>query len=284
MRTLLTFVVLTALACLWTTSATAQTRGAAPNLTRALACAHDAIGSQAGAVTSLRIVSEAHAVPGVTGPQPADRDTAIVFPDRFKTTMVSTSPSGALLPVSILGFSGTALLSSMGGRVVPGDPAVPLLTAQQEFARYLLMFLVRVSPAIGTTFSAPALRRDGANERLALDAAGPGAFKATMLLDAGTCRATALVYERPTSIADRLRTAPPDSSSGSMSVGMVAKSIRPGSMTAVRIDLGDYRPFGGLTFPTVLKTSFDGKAYTEERVTDVQVNPALPRNYFAAAP
>ena len=48
-----------------------------------------------------------------------------------------------------------------------------------------------------------------------------------------------------------------------------------------RVDLLEYRPFGGIRFPTVLKTSIAGQPYREERVTSIEVNTPTAALAFA---
>jgi hypothetical protein len=53
-----------------------------------------------------------------------------------------------------------------------------------------------------------------------------------------------------------------------------------GSVT--RVELSDYRVFGGVRFPTALATSVNGQPFAEERVSAVELNSADAYTYFRA--
>jgi hypothetical protein len=125
-------------------------------------------------------------------------------------------------------------------------------SARLDFARQMLMRLPRASAGVNLS---QRVTRDAGQERLAIDASGPDGFRATLLANPDTCMPVAFQYEG---------------------------NLRSGSAT-VRVDLSDYRPFGGVRFPTVLKTSQGGTPYTEERVSNIELNAPGADQYFAAS-
>jgi hypothetical protein len=90
---------------------------------------------------------------------------------------------------------------------------------------------------------------DAGQERLAIDASGLDDLNVTLLADPRTCMPVALQY----------RSMGPD---------------------AYRIDLSEYRRFGGILFPTVLRTAKNGDPWEDEHDSEVQVNAPLDDKYF----
>lgn len=250
-------------------------------LAAVVSCAHEALGGATvvNAVKALRWTSETGPAPGVTGPVPSQHEMAFVLPDRYKSAATS-----ATLPGGVVGFNAGTLLTSMGGRSMPGDPGPALALARGQFARHLLMLLVRISAIVPATLSFRGIEADGDQQRLAVHAVGPDGFNATLLLDPQTCQPAALTYVRPANLADLRREQAPGTTGRGSAGAFSAFMPAPGEMRTVRVDLTDHRSFGGLRFPTVLKTSIGGRANSEERVTSVHVNPAMPPDYFARTP
>jgi hypothetical protein len=244
-----------------------------------LHCVHEALGGEAalGSLTSLRTVSEIQPAKGVRGPLPAKREMMLVLPATYRsaTNSVFVSPSGATneLQTGVIGFDKDTVISSMAGGRWPGDPIRALTTAKHEGGRAILMLLVRQVPGVVTTINLQGARTDGGRQRLALQASGPSGFSATLLVDEQTCLPAALIYERPATASDLRREQP----LGSTDV----PSVEPGETRSVRVDLGAYRSFSEIRFPTILKTSIAGRPYNEETVTEVRTNPPVPAGYFA---
>jgi hypothetical protein len=94
--------------------------------------------------------------------------------------------------------------------------------------------------------------REGNRRRLALDLTGADGFHATLLADAVSCVPVALEYPTNTT---------PHS-------------------TTTRVDLSEYRDFGGIRFPTVLRTSDGGQPWAVEHVSQIEVNAPNSRQYF----
>jgi hypothetical protein len=221
-----------------------------------LACIQNALGGvQAFAgVSSLRIVSDTKPV-ATTGsrPIPGRQEMSVIFPDRYKRAHVGTPPgvTGHTLS-STTGFDGDAILSGMGPPDAMRRMETPDATrhARLQFMREMLMRLPRA--LAGVTLSQRVMD-DGGQERLAIDASGPYGFRGTLLADARTCVPIAFQY-----------------------------AGTPFSRTAItRTDLSEYHAFGGIRFPTMLKTSHGGTPYTEERVSRVEVNAPGADQYFA---
>ena len=118
-----------------------------------------------------------------------------------------------------------------------------------DFARQMLMRLPRKMD--GVKFAQRVLTDQG-RERVAIDASGSNGFRATLLVDRGTCVPIALEYTTTRAF-----------------VGGVA-----------HIDLLQYRPFGGVRFPTVLRTTIGGQLQEEERVTSIEVNTPAAAKAF----
>jgi hypothetical protein len=97
------------------------------------------------------------------------------------------------------------------------------------------------------------LIRDAGQERLAIDASGADGLAATLLADSQTCLPIALQYAKA--------------------------AITAGSDT-YRVDLSVYRRFGGVLFPTVLRTTRNGQPWQDEYVSDIQVNATFDDAYF----
>jgi hypothetical protein len=92
--------------------------------------------------------------------------------------------------------------------------------------------------------------RDAEQDRLAIDASGPEGLAATLLADPKTCV--------PIAVQDRSST---------------------GLLTS-RIELSEYRQYGGIRFPTVLKTARNGQPWIEEHDSDIQLNASQADNHF----
>jgi len=246
----------------------------------AVACAQKALGDPAaiGRIRSLRVSSEIRP-PAREGILPATREFAFAFPDKYKSTSASVlaskdGSSDERRLMSVVGFNGRTLLTSMGvgnpTTKVTGDTAPAFIGAKHEFARNVLILLVRPTPAIADKLS---VRGSHLGSEYGISVAGPDNFAATLLLDPSSCRPLALVFERPQNLADPRPAAKAGSSTTSFAFTK--------KLVQVRIELSEYRPFTGVLFPTLLKTSVDAQPVAEELITGVQVNPTLPANYFA---
>jgi hypothetical protein len=122
--------------------------------------------------------------------------------------------------------------------------------AHLDFARQMWMRLPR--SLAGVQMSERVIRERN-RQRLALDFVSSDGFRATLFADGASCVPVALEY--PT-------------------------STQPHS-TTTRVDLAEYREFGGIRFPTVLTTSVGGQPWDIERVSRVEVNAPSARQYFA---
>lgn len=222
-----------------------------------LVCIQNALGGARAfaGVSSLRIIADTKPVASSgMRPIPGTREISVVFPDQYKNAHVGTPPgaTGSTLN-SITGFDGDAILSSVGTPDAVRSVRTPdaMRNARLQFIREMLMRLPRALPGVTLT---QRVASDGGRERLAIDASGPDRFQATLLADSSTCVPVALQYAM-----DRL------------------------DRMIVRTDLSAYRAFGGIRFPTMLKTSRGGIPYTEERVSRVDVNAPGADQYFASA-
>jgi hypothetical protein len=229
---------------------TASERRSVPTGTPAtagLACVQNALGGvRAFAdVSSLRIVGNTKPV-ATTGLRPVsnNREIRVAFPDRYERLDVQTGmPPGQVPLTSLVGFNGGVLLSQ------PRDPddTIARQSARQDFVREMLMRLPREFADVRLS---QRMIRDAEQERLAIDATGPDGLDATLLVERDTCIPVAIQYRSGT-----------------------------GLLTS-RVDLSGYRAFGGIRFPTVLKTARNGQAWIEEHDSDVQVN--VPHADFAS--
>lgn len=171
-----------------------------------------------------------------------------MFPDRFKLQTVQTdAPAGLQSLSAMVGFNRDVLLGSLS---VP-DSAVPKVMpkVRQEFVRQMLMRLPR--EVAGVRLS-QRVARDAGEERLAIDAFSSG-LVATLLADVHTCMPIALQYTKV--------------------------SMAEGSDT-YRVDLSQYRQFGGIRFPTLLRKAKNGEAWEDEYDANVEVNASFADNYF----
>ena len=243
----------------------------------ALSCARGAIGGDAVThVRSLLIRKVRNPAAGAKGGLRAEEHLAIALPDRYREEVRSDLPNYSL--ISIRGFKGDVPFERSTVNGESSSHAVrpeALKAAKQQFARELLVWLIRDSPAfplqwaLADSNKVPTDRpskRVPAN-RLALGATGPEGFNATLLLDAITCHPVALTYERRATIADFRA----EQANGISVVG---------DTRLERLDLSDYRSFGGVMFPTRIKMSIGPRAISDERVTEIEVNPALPADEF----
>jgi hypothetical protein len=133
----------------------------------------------------------------------------------------------------------------------------------QDFARYVLMWLLRTSPLVPASLTFEGIK----DQRAIVAAAGEDGFNATLALDARTCVPVALTYTHPPNMGDILRL-------------RGTGAAPPASITA-GIDLSDYRATNGLSFPRRVRWLRDGEPTGEWRVIDVQVNPTLPADVFS---
>lgn len=217
--------------------------------TPALPCIQNALGGTAAsaAVTSLHIEAEKRPLQQ-SGMRPlaGTREINVVFPDRYRRDEVGRPirPGDGEIR-SVEGFNKGVLLSTFAHP----DPKLGEVLARQDFNRQMLMRLPR--QAAGVRLS-QRMTTDSGQERIAIEASGTAGLEATLLADRATCVPVALLYT------------------------MVRRTGR----VAARIDLSGYRLFGGIRFPTVLRTSHEGEPYQEERVTLVEVNsPAAARAF-----
>jgi hypothetical protein len=228
-------------------SSSAQADTPAAPATAGLACIQDALGGVRAfaGVSTLRIV--ANTEPTATSrprPAPGKREIRVVFPDRYKSYSEGIF-EGRPLPPIVNGFNGNVLLSSPTMR--PPDQAIPgiLQIVRVGFVHEMLMRLPRELAGVRMR---PRLTRDSGQERLAIDVFGMERLRATLLADPRTCVPVAAEYL-----------------SGS---------------DKYRVELSEYRAFGGVRFPTVLKYAKDGAPWNEEHVSEIQVNAPVDDDYF----
>jgi hypothetical protein len=157
-------------------------------------------------------------------------------------------PEGQAPLTSQIGFDGRVLLSQ------PRDPdeAAAMRSARADFVREVLMRLPRELPDVRLSQRTVHDDADGGHDRLAIDGYGRDGLEATLLADPETCVPVALQYRSST------------------------------GLLASRVDLYDYRRFGGIRFPTMLRTVRNGQPWIEEHDTDVQVNAPQADRYFAS--
>jgi hypothetical protein len=155
------------------------------------------------------------------------------------------APPGLQSMSAFVGFNGEVLLANPR---VP-DIAVPKVMpkARQEFVRQMLMRLPR--ELAGVRLSQRVVR-DAGQERLAIDAFSP-ALVATLLADVQTCMPIALEYTAVSMAED-----------------------------TYRVDLSEYRRFGGIRFPTLLRKAKNGEAWEDEYDVNVEVNASFDDRYF----
>lgn len=224
---------------------------ALPEATQGLACVQRALGGTAAfaAVSSLSITAATRPLQDSgMRPVPGTREINVVFPDRYRRTergLPLRAGEGDLS--STVGFDRDVVLSNPR----QADPKRAELSARQDFARQMLMRLPRALPGVRLSGH---LATDSGRERLALNATGPDGFSATLLADRASCIPVALQFE------------------------FVTGTVK----DAWRVDLGDYLPFGGIKFPTLLRESLNGQPLREERVTTVEVNTPTAAKRFAA--
>jgi hypothetical protein len=186
------------------------------------------------AVSSLRIIGNTKSLVS-SGPQPLPgrREIVVIFPDRYKRSDLPSAPAAQGL-ASIIGFDRDRILSHP--RLPDND--VAMRSARSDLSRQMLMRLPRESAGFrlwdGTAV-------DAGKERLAIEVAGTAGYRATLLADRDTCIPLAVQYQ----------------------IGVLR----------LRVDLSDYRTYGGIRFPTRLTTVRDGVPFSEERVSVIDVNP-----------
>lgn len=218
---------------------------------RGLTCIQDALGGARAfaGVSSLRVFGETKPV-ATTGLRPVSnkREIRIVFPDAYQRFDVQSGVPRDWVPLtSLVGFNGRVLLSQ------PREPdaAAGIRSARLDFVREVLMRLPRALPDVHLSERTIHDDADGGHDRLGIDGYGRDGLEATLLADRETCVPVALEYK---------------SSTGRL---------------ASRVDLSEYRAFGGIRIPTVLKTSRNGEPWIEEHDSDVQLNAADADKYFA---
>ena len=226
----------------------AQERAPATRATAGLACIQNALGGVRAfaGVSSVRIIGNTKPVASA-GMRPVsnNREIRVIFPDRYQRLDVQTGmPPGQAPLTALVGFNGRVLLSQ------PREPdaAAGMRSAGLEFVREIFMRLPR---EFADVHLSQRMMSDAAQERLAIDASGPDGVDATLLVDARTCVPVALEYK-----------------------------YRTGLLT-VRVDLSEYRRFGGIRFPTVLRTARNGEPWVEEYDSEVHVNAPHADEYFA---
>jgi hypothetical protein len=243
--------------------------GASPprTLADALACGKAALGGAGvvNGVKTLRLAIDGHDVR--SGEKTQTIDEALALPDKFmrRTTMVTLPRPGLPNPL-IDGFAGQTVFAGMfanGTWSAMRSDDSSRVAFHQDFARYVLMWLLRTSPLVPVS-----LTFEGIEDRRAIVAAtGDDGFNATLALDARTCVPVALTYTHPPNMGDILRL-------------RGTGAAPPASITA-GIELSNYRVTNGLSFPRTVRWLRDGQPIGEWRVIDLQVNPSLPSDLFS---
>src|SRR5262249_19152418 len=160
-----------------------------------LACIQNALGGvQAFAgVSSLRIVGNTKVTTTAAGFRPvADkREIGVVFPDRYKFSTVETGARPGWTPLrGFSRFNGNKLLI-MNPRPRADAVAKLMQNVRRLFVQQMLMRLPRELSDV--RFSERTIV-DAGQERLVIDAFGPGGLAATLLTDRRTCVPIALQY------------------------------------------------------------------------------------------
>ena len=199
----------------------------AADATSALVCIQNALGGTAAfaAVSSLYIKGETKpSRDSGLRPNPGTREISVVFPDRYlRSEFAQPLRPGEGGLNSSVGFDKSIILSSPRHP----DAKVSDISAHQDFARQMLMRLPGRSAGVRLL---QRVTSDLGLDRLAIEASGADGFRATLLVDRGSCVPIALQFT---------------------TIGAAVSGIR-------RVDLTEYRAFGGVRFPTVLKTSIAG--------------------------
>lgn len=213
-----------------------------------LVCIQNTLGGTGtfATVSSLYIKSETKPLRTSGGPIPGTREISIVFPDRyFRADRGQPFRPGEPELSSFIGFDRDAILSSPK----PPDKKRAQASAHQYFAREVLMRLPRTLEGVNL---AQATITDSGRERLAITASGSDDLKATLIVDRSTCVPVALQFD----------------------------TVRGFVSGLARIDLSQYRSFGGIRFPTLLRMSIAGQPHQEEQVTSIEVNSPTALKVF----
>lgn len=221
----------------------AQQHQPAAETTSVLTCMQDALGGTAAiaAVSSLHIRAE-------TKPT---RDSGLRPPPGTREISVVfpdrylRADAGDRGLNSSVGFNRDVILSNPRSP----DAARAERAAHVDFSRQMLMRLPGKSAGVKLV---PRVTNDAAGDQVAIDVSDAHGFAATLLVNRRTCVPRAVEY---------------------MVLGAV-RGLR-------RVDLSEYRSFGGVRFPTVLRTSVEGSPFTEERVTSIEVNTPAASRVFA---
>lgn len=246
MRTLYLVVLCVLSLSVATQAMFAQQNLPAADATSALTCIQNALGGTAAfaAVSSLHIKSETKPL-HTPGPIPGTMEISVVFPDRYLSTRVGQPFRGEPGLSSSAGFDKGVILSSPRDP----DPKRAEVFAHRDFAREMLMRLPRKLAGVNL---AQRVINDSGRERLALEASGADGFKATLLAERGTCVPIALQFN----------------------------TVQGFTAGLARIELSQYRPFGGVRFPMLLRESVAGEPQEEERVTSIEVNTPAAAKAF----
>ena len=231
------------------TQVTLAQQGPSPSdAATSLACIQNALGGTAAfaKVSSLHITSQTKPSKTGPGPIPGTREISVVFPDRY----LRADRGQPLKP----GESGLSSFVGLDQGVILSSPRHPdrkraEVLAHQDFAREMLMRLPRKVQGVNLTQRAV---KDSGRERLAIEASAADGFKATLLVEAGTCVPIALQFD----------------------------TVRGFISGLARVELSEYRQFGNVRFPTQLRTSVAGQPYQEERVTSIEVNSPTAAKAF----
>ena len=216
--------------------------------TAALRCIQNALGgtNEVAALSSVRFVGKTKPT-ATTRPRPyATRiEIGTVFPDRFKLQTAQTDGLQSLR--SMVGFNGEVLLANPR---VP-DVAVPKVMpkARQEFVRQMLMRLPGSWPASAfpSAWCATPVRSDSPLTR---------SVRPLSPLFWRTSTRACLSHFSTTKV-----------------------SMAEGSDTVPRRSL-EYRRFGGIRFPTLLRQAKNGAAWEDEYDVNVEVNASFDDRYF----
>ena len=213
-----------------------------------LTCLQNALGGAKAfaGVSSLYIVGRTKPIQ-TTGMRPVsnNRELSVVLPHRYRRADLQTDiPSGWVPLQSVVGFNGPLILSEPRG---PEDAAV-MRSARKEFVREMLM---RLPGELADVLLSQRPTHDAGRERFAIDAYLSDELVATLTADAQSCMPVELQYKNT---SDAL---------------------------PYTVELSEYRRFGGIQFPTVLRTMRNGQPWAEEQDSDVRLNSPEAAKPFA---
>jgi hypothetical protein len=242
----------------------------------ALECASQALGkpNALSQVSTVSVRLESRPGPEIRGGVPSTAEITVGLPARFKRVLRSERPMGRPPAIRVDGLSDRLSFggyTDTNGDMVPTNaPAESQKGTQHDFARYALAWLLRSTGSVPLRFSHGGYETFKEERQVVVHASGSDGFEATLYIREADCVPSALAFQRPATMGDSLR----DQAAGRTPTSKMRTEF---------LYMTRHEPFKAILFPTELRREVDGLVVAAMKVTDVQIDPILPPDFFSFA-